>query len=515
MKELEFGDRSGPKTVITLFAYGGVHSMATFCLVRDLQKAAFVAGRATRANETLTASGMPALASFWETRFAPAPQDALVGRARAVAAQRFLKETDADVLLTIDHDLAWCGPSADYEGDLLHLARQCAETRSIVGAAVSKKVLGQGIASMFKRQGEFPIGMQPALEEVWYLGGAFTAYHRDVLQKVYDASVDCAPGFRPIYLECIVPHPMAPKVKLHLSEDWAICHYARQLGCESYLSLRPLIVHYGEYGFQVVRDSVPQDGANAPAPAPPEPQQHYEAMRKSEPATAVAGPSAGVRPATTISLLHASRGRPELATAAIGLWRARAAHPEALEYIVSVDTDDPTMADWKAPEGVQVVCGESRGNVDAYNRAFAKSTGAVCLQVHDDLEPPPGWDDQVLAAIGDTSQPVALHVDDGCTCNPSKPWLMTLAIGTRAFFTRLGGLFYPAFTSLFCDDDMTQFAEKHGYRREAKHIKFVHHWGGPDRDETQQRSYSQRNWQEGERLFKQREAAGFPEVVAP
>jgi hypothetical protein len=92
---------------------------------------------------------------------------------------------------------------------------------------------------------------------------------------------------------------------------------------------------------------------------------------------------------------------------------------------------------------------------------------------------------------------------------------MTLAIGTRAFFTRLGGLFYPAFTSLFCDDDMTQFAEKHGYRREAKHIKFVHHWGGPDRDETQQRSYSQRNWQEGERLFKQREAAGFPEVVAP
>jgi hypothetical protein len=60
MKELEFGDRSGPKTVITLFAYGGVHSMATFCLVRDLQKAAFVAGRATRANETLTASGMPA-----------------------------------------------------------------------------------------------------------------------------------------------------------------------------------------------------------------------------------------------------------------------------------------------------------------------------------------------------------------------------------------------------------------------------------------------------------------------
>jgi hypothetical protein len=92
---------------------------------------------------------------------------------------------------------------------------------------------------------------------------------------------------------------------------------------------------------------------------------------------------------------------------------------------------------------------------------------------------------------------------------------MTLAIGTRAFFTRLGGLFYPAFTSLFCDDDMTKFAERHGYRREAKHIKFVHHWGGPDRDETQQRSYSQRNWQDGERLFKERERAGFPEVVAP
>jgi len=42
---------------------------------------------------------------------------------------------------------------------------------------------------------------------------------------------------------------------------------------------------------------------------------------------------------------------------------------------------------------------------------------------------------------------------------------------------------------------------------------FKHDWQGPTRDETQKRSYSDANREHGEALFRQREAAGFPDGV--
>jgi hypothetical protein len=88
---------------------------------------------------------------------------------------------------------------------------------------------------------------------------------------------------------------------------------------------------------------------------------------------------------------------------------------------------------------------------------------------------------------------------------------MTIAVGTREFFKRLGGLFYPGYVSVFCDDDLSRFALKHGYARTAN-IAFQHRWAGTDRDETQRRSYRPENWHFGEGLLADREAKGFPEA---
>lgn len=497
MKELEFGSRSGPKTVVVLFAYGNVHPQTNTCLVRDVSKAAYVSGRADATNALAhggaTTPPMHPVARCWDIRYTPAPQDALVSRSRAVAAQRFLQDTDAEVLIMLDHDLWWVGPSQDYEGDLLHIARQCSQVQGIVGAAVSKKVRGQGIASMIREGGEYSFGLEPQLRQVWYLGAAFAAYHRRALEAVAAVTPSCTPGFRPMFMECVTTHPLDTAQKLHLSEDWAFCHYARQCGFESYLSCKPIVIHYGEYGFQVVRDALSpaEDVANIPAPTAL-PEQHYSHLNKT-----LAGQP-------VISCLHATRGRPELARAAHNLWLSRAAHPERIEYIFSADDDDPKMADWPAPDGTTLVTGPSRGCVDAYNRAYSKSHAPVLVQVHDDLEPPPGWDDQILQAIGDTQRPVALWVDDGANCNPSQPNLMTLAIGTRQFFDRLGGLFNPAYVSVWCDNDLTEAATRSNSKQDARHIKFKHHYQGPDRDETQKRSYRPENWEQGKAAFAKR-----------
>lgn len=539
---LEWGLRAGPKTVVTLFSYGGVHPQTNLCLVNDCAKAAYLAGRAERANETLRAVAMPEFATAWHLQYALAPQDALVSRSRAVVVQRFLQSSDAEVLIMLDHDLAWVGPSQEYEGDLLHIARQCADTQAIVGGAVSKKVKGQGVASMFKADCTVQIGCDPGLVDVWYLGGAFTAYHRRALERVAKEGylygkhvseqrmIEAAPGFRPVFMEMVVPHPLAPEMMLHLSEDWALCHRARELGVESHISLKPLIVHYGEYGFQVVRDSQvegpqPQD-ANTP-----EADQHFSALPKASPAAAQvhistvnfnhhesARAAEGLRkqpavvpPLKRIACLHATRGRPDKARETMRQWLKLAEHPELVEYVVSIDSDDASMEAWS--ENCAVVVGNNRGCVDAYNRAYEKSTAPVVIQVHDDLLPPMHWDSAILGKTWRSLEdpPQAFHVDDGSQCNGDrKEWLMSIACGTRAFFDKLGGVFYPEYVSIRCDDDLTCFARQHGYYVDARHIKFSHLWGGANGDETYKRSYRHDNWVQGGAVLEKRKAAGFP-----
>jgi len=175
------------------------------------------------------------------------------------------------------------------------------------------------------------------------------------------------------------------------------------------------------------------------------------------------------------------------------------------------------MADWSPPDvgiPVSVVLGEPRGCVDAYNRACYRSVGRTLVQVHDDLHPPQDWDKAISDAVGDASLPVALAVDDGLPpeVNRSSPDLMTIAVVSRPFAHKLGGLFYPEYVSVFCDNDMSDVAKKHWYRKDAKSIVFRHDWNGADRDETQRRSYRLENWEQGKAVMRKRSEAGFPEV---
>ena len=53
-----------------------------------------------------------------------------------------------------------------------------------------------------------------------------------------------------------VDHPHGGDTKLALSEDWAFCHYASKLGIPSHVASRPLIRHYGMYGYGVIEDAM-------------------------------------------------------------------------------------------------------------------------------------------------------------------------------------------------------------------------------------------------------------------
>jgi glycosyltransferase involved in cell wall biosynthesis len=252
------------------------------------------------------------------------------------------------------------------------------------------------------------------------------------------------------------------------------------MGFPVHVATAPLLSHWGRKPFNVVGDSEPEPLEDLKAP-------DFEAMP------------------TKISLLHATRGRPEKSDAARRLWLERSSGRHEIEYIVSIDDDDELMDAVDDIPCDRLIIGKNRGNVDAYNAAYKEATGSILIQMHDDVVPPFHWDRKVANRIGSTKHAV-LRVSDGQTCNPHNPGLLTVLIGTKDYFDSLGYFYYPEYVSIYCDDDITCKAERDGVIIEAQDIRFKHAWhgGDDDADETYKRSYRDENWKIGRAIIERR-----------
>lgn len=496
-----------PKIAVAMFKYGGVHGKAHSCMVRDVAHSAQSCGwhnaldRLAGHGINLTIRDIP---RKLDLVVIDPVQDAMIDRSRARVAQAFLQQfKDCEVLVMIDHDMEWRGKEGNYEGDLAHIARLAVEHDAVVGAFVSKRVRGQGAAHMHKAEGDFDLG-DPGLVELWYAGAGMTAYPRTLLQDVTDTTKEIPPGYAPIFMPMVVDHPVQPGKQLALSEDWALSYRAAELGYKSYGALKPLVGHWGDYCYDVVNDAMyvepKEDNCNE--------CKCVAEQKQPNTATSCVLPRDEIK----ISLLHATRGRKQMATNAYKTWLARCNDPSRLEYILSLDSDDDTDYDWLELKAADTaIYGANRGNVDAYNAALRVSSGHIIVQMHDDVTPPLGWDDALIDAIGDVTKPCVLHVNDGLPKSVNnKPWLIPILIGTRAWFEKCGFFFHPKYISVFCDDDASQTAIRAGVVKDASDLTFKHAWSGADHDETQRRSYSADNWQRGQLVYNEREIDGFP-----
>jgi len=479
-----------PSAALAVFAYGGVLPRTHVCVVRDVAHFARLAGERD-ACEKLRSNNVPVeyAGQIWQLSYHQVGQDALIGRSRSRVATDFLKAKSESVLIMVDHDITWQGPGEGYEGDLAHIARLAAEHNAVVGAMISKKVKGEGIASMIDTGGmtlDIAVG-SPGLVESPNVGSGMTAYPRSILQAIYDKlGGDVPPGFCPMFVEAVVDHPLDARQKLHVSEDWIVTDMARKLGFKTYLATRPITGHVGEHVYTVLEDAFPADMVT------------YDRQPEPEP----------VKAKPVISLLHATRWRPQAAQDAHDVWMARASGEYEIEYIYSIDSDDPESLAWGL-RGNFVICGDSRGNVDAYNRAAYASRGDILVQVHDDVEPPPRWD-AIVAERLDVTRPQVLHVDDGLSAEVNKNVsLIPVMICTRKWAKDMGGLFHPEYVSVFCDDDASEKARAREAVVAASDITFRHHWRGAHHDDTQSRSYAPANWEAGKELLEARRADGF------
>ena len=204
-------------------------------------------------------------------------------------------------------------------------------------------------------------------------------------------------------------------------------------------------------------------------------------------------------------------------------WMRKARQPEAIEIVLAVDANDeasqivakelaahPTWQFcWAVQDSAPFDC------VRGWNLAATKVRGQVLVQVTDDIHPPDGWDAKLkaLEPANWMDQDYAVHVEDGYVHN-----IMVLAIITKVRYDRFGYFFYPGYSSLFCDTELTEVAYREGRVIAAPHLLFEHKH--PDcqkreRDAVDLVHASKERWVQGEMLFNYRAARGFPIDAGP
>lgn len=172
-----------------------------------------------------------------------------------------------------------------------------------------------------------------------------------------------------------------------------------------------------------------------------------------------------------ISLIHASRSRPKQSFETMKRWIQRAAYKD-FEIIVSVDSDDQTISQYhdiykSLPHDFTWLDAPNKSSVEAINRAARIAQGNILIVVSDDQDCPINWLNKIMKYTENKGDFV-LHVKDGFQKN-----LITMPIMDRAYYNRLGYIYYPGYDHLFSDREFTDVAYKLK-KVIIKNITFLH-----------------------------------------
>ena len=222
-----------------------------------------------------------------------------------------------------------------------------------------------------------------------------------------------------------------------------------------------------------------------------------------------------------ISLIHQSRGRPQLAHSNYRNWidKSEAHNSETsditIEHILSLDVDEPKYCEYVELFGVyhhMVQENPQDGYVVGATNAAAKyTTGDVLIYLSDDFDCPEKWDKLIMDKMN-PGIPQILKVDD-CLL-PMGAAILTIPIMTREFYDKFGYFFYPEYKSMFCDEDLYNVARILDALVIAPDLKFPHRHPSNGKkefrgknDETYKRSYAM--MKQGRVLHNNRRKANY------
>ena len=190
--------------------------------------------------------------------WAPLWNDALIGRSRSIMCTEFLK-TDADVMIIIDDDIVF------EPEDFWKIVEGARETRSVYGGAYVTRSTTPFLTSRVFPGTEVLFAAGPVRRpiEIQYLATGFFAIHRDLMEAMIGAEFQGADGphrmeqcvlgadrpFWPFFSPFVVNEEDGRRH--YLSEDWAYCNRARQLGFKVWMDQSIILKHLGLYPYTV------------------------------------------------------------------------------------------------------------------------------------------------------------------------------------------------------------------------------------------------------------------------
>jgi hypothetical protein len=173
--------------------------------------------------------------------------DALISRVRSRAVSQWLQETDEDVFLMIDDDIAFKREDA---AKVVDLARK---TKSIACGAYSVKDGGHLACRTLTPGERIRFGDDAEPMEIKWAATGFMAAHRDVIEAIADTMPICETSggmdFWPMFMPSILTGSDGRSV--YLSEDYAFCERARELGFKVWMDPSVGLIHYGQAKYTI------------------------------------------------------------------------------------------------------------------------------------------------------------------------------------------------------------------------------------------------------------------------
>ena len=162
----------------------------------------------------------------------------------------------------------------------------------------------------------------------------------------------------------------------------------------------------------------------------------------------------------------------------LNLMNEKATDRNNINYLISIDSDDPTMTpqvldDAQNVSNVTIKSGKSHSKIHACNRDMETNTGwDIVILVSDDMVPQlDGWDEILRQSMTkhfpDTDG--ALWFNDGY-----QPRTCTLTVFGKAYYDRFGWLYHPDYHSLFCDNEQTEVGLSLGKLYYSEIVLFKH-----------------------------------------
>lgn len=212
-----------------------------------------------------------------------------------------------------------------------------------------------------------------------------------------------------------------------------------------------------------------------------------------------------------ITLVHATRGRPQKMVECRNLWMAMAKTPALVEHMFVLDADDHEAIE-EANGYVHHIIEPGGGCVAAWNHGGYRANGKVIVQLSDDWIPPANWDALIMDRLANhIGKPAVLAVSDGI--DRGGGWMtkcMCMAIMTLERLQIQGHMFHPSYRSVYSDNEFTDRAYEDGIVVEARDIVFKHkHYltGEVEEDQTYKQQNAPERYRHGEAIYKKRKAA--------